>query len=132
MYTFNNRGVEESGRPRRAHNSEIAGSNPASATKFDKYVMQIKRAITALITVLPILAMLGTAGMWIDTRYMHRQISDTRYIDLQIKIVQGHIRDYERLQDSGSLILAADRSNYETDMRQLDYLLRERNRMLGL
>ena len=94
--------------------------------------IDIKKITKVLIAVLPLLALAGTGAMWVDTRYIHKQISDTRYIDLQIKIVQGHIRDYERLKDSGANLTSSDESNYNTNMTQLDHLLTERNRMLGL
>ena len=92
----------------------------------------MKKALTTFLTIMPILAMLGTGAMWVDTRYMHKQISDIRYIDIQIRIVQGHIKDYERLKDSGSKLTTSDETSHSTDMTQLDHLLVERNRMLGL
>ena len=88
--------------------------------------------LNKVLSVLPLIALLSTSLMWIDTRYLHRDISDTRYIDLQIKIVQGHTRDYERMKDSGIKISANDESNYRIDMKQLEYLMVERNRTLGL
>ena len=94
--------------------------------------IDITKLVKTLIAVLPLLALAGTGAMWVDTRYIHKQISDTRYIDLQIKIVQGHMRDYERLKDQGATLSSTDESNYQTDKRQLDHLLTERNRMLGL
>jgi hypothetical protein len=92
----------------------------------------MKKALTIFLTVMPILAMLGTGAMWVDTRYMHKQIADIRYIDMQIRIVKGHIKDFERLKDSGSELTTADETSYSTNMTQLDHLLVERNRMLGL
>jgi hypothetical protein len=94
--------------------------------------VNVKKTLTTLITILPLLALLGTGAMWVDTRYMHKQISDTRYIDLQIKIVQGHIREYERLKTSDAPLTMSDESNYNTDLRQLDNLLSERNKLLGI
>lgn len=93
---------------------------------------RVKKAIIAVCTILPLLSLIGQGVMYVDTRYMHKQISDTRYIDLQIMIIQGQIRDYERLKDSGATITASDESVYETNMKQLDHLLKERQRMHGL
>tara|TARA_B100000929_G_scaffold247489_1_gene206231 strand:- start:9111 stop:9398 length:288 start_codon:yes stop_codon:yes gene_type:complete len=95
--------------------------------------MDIKKNLTFFAsTVIPILALIGTCIMWADTRYMHKEISDTRYLDLQIRIVQGHIRDYERLKSSGAKLSLSDESTYDMDKKQLDHLLKERNRLLGL
>lgn len=82
--------------------------------------------------VVPITAMIATAGMWIDTRYMHQDISDTRFIELQIRIVQGHIRDYTRIIDSGGVISASDTVQHDMDIDQLKNLMEERNKILGI
>lgn len=85
--------------------------------------------LTAVVATLgPIVALLSATALWVDTRYMHREISDTRFIELQIKIVDGHIRDYHRL-DSPS---QEDTMKYNLDFEQLKNLQRERNRILGL
>ncbi len=76
--------------------------------------------------------MVATAFMWVDTRYMHTDISDTRFIELQIRIVQGHIRDYTRIIDSGSSPTANDTVAYEMDVDQLKNLMAERNKILGI
>ena len=82
--------------------------------------------------VLPLIAMFATAGMWIDTRYMHQDISNTRFIELQIRIVQGHIRDYTRIVDANGVISANDVVQHEMDKDQLKNLMDERNKILGL
>ena len=82
--------------------------------------------------IVPVIAMIATAGMWIDTRYMHQDISNTRFIELQIRIVQGHIRDYTRLVDAGDIINANDTVQHEMDKDQLKNLMEERNKILGL
>ena len=92
----------------------------------------VKKAVIVLCTVLPLLSLIGQGVMYVDTRYMHKEISDTRYIDLQIRIIEGHIRDYERLKDTGANLNSSDESAYQTDLKQLDHLLKERQRMHGL
>jgi hypothetical protein len=42
------------------------------------------------------------------------------------------VRVYERLKDNGSNLTSGDESNYRLDMQQLEYLMVERNKMLGL
>ena len=88
--------------------------------------------IAAVSTLGPIIAFCGTAWMWLDTRYMHREISDTRYIELQMKIIEGHIRDYNRIVAGGGTPSPDDVMNYELDLDQLKNLQQERNRILGI
>ena len=88
--------------------------------------------LNKVLSILPLVALLSTSLMWVDTRYIHREISDTRFIDLQIKIIQGHVRDYERVKDSGANPTSSDESNYKLDMQQLEYLMIERTKKLGL
>jgi len=80
----------------------------------------------------PVVAMFATGLMWVDTRYMHRQISDTRFIELQIKIVEGHIGSYHRIIDSGGILTATEKMKLELDMAQLKNLSAERNKVLGI
>ena len=76
----------------------------------------------------PIITFTVSGWLWLDARYMHREISDTRYISLQIQIVQGHIRDYHRIETPSP----EDTTNYELDLDQLKNLQQERNRILGI
>ena len=80
----------------------------------------------------PLVAMIATGLMWIDTRYMHRQISDTRFIELQIKIIDGHLNEYNRILDSGGTLTAAEQTKYEMNKHQLQNLTEERNKILGI
>ena len=81
-----------------------------------------------LLASLPLLAILGSAILWVDARHMHTDIANIRYIDLQISIIEGHIRDYSRLNNPGS----ADEIYYNLDVDQLNKLKSERSRELGL
>ena len=85
-----------------------------------------------LFAAVPFISAIATAFMWADTRYMHKDISDTRFIELQIKIVEGHIRDYNRVLDSGGQLNAEEQVKYELDKKQLMDLMAERNRILGI
>lgn len=87
---------------------------------------------TFIKVIVPVIAMVATAGMWIDTRYMHQDISNTRFIELQIRIVQGHIRDYTRIVDADGIISANDTVQHEMDIDQLKNLMAERNKILGI
>lgn len=85
-----------------------------------------------VIAAVPLVAMIATAFMWVDTRYMHKEISDTRFIELQIRIVEGHLRDYTRIIDAGSGLSAEDQMKFNMDMAQLQNLMLERNKRLGI
>ncbi len=67
-----------------------------------------------------------------DTRYMHKEMSDTRFIELQIRIVEGHVRDYNRIIDADGTLSAEDQMKREMDMDQLKNLMMERNKILGI
>lgn len=81
-----------------------------------------------LLASLPLLGLLGSLMLWVDTRHMHKDIADVRFIGLQIRIIDGHIRDYTRLENPTT----ADKVLYELDRDQLTNLKKERNRELGI
>lgn len=70
--------------------------------------------------------------MWFDTRYMHKEISDTRYIELQIKIVERNVKDYHRMVESGETPSPREELDFEMDKDQLKFLMNERNKILGI
>lgn len=80
----------------------------------------------------PIVTFCASAWLWLDARYMHRAISDTRHIDTQIMIVQGHLRDYTRILDTGGTLSAHDQINFDLDKSRLQNLNTQRNKLLGI
>lgn len=85
-----------------------------------------------VVATVPVIAMIATGFMWMDTRYMHKEISDTRFIELQIRIVEGHIRDHTRVIDAGGQVSADDTVKHTMDIDQLKNLMNERNKILGI
>ncbi len=85
-----------------------------------------------VVAIVPVVAMIATGFMWMDTRYMHKEISDTRFIELQIRIVEGTIRDHNRIVDNGGDLSAEDIFKHEMDVDQLKNLMAERNKILGI
>lgn len=85
-----------------------------------------------VVAAVPLVAMIATALMWVDTRYMHREISDIRFIELQIRIIEGHVKDYNRIIDTNGTLSAEDQMNREMDIDQLKNLMFERNKILGI
>ena len=82
--------------------------------------------------IVPVVSMIATGMLWLDTRYMHKEMSDTRFIELQIRIVEGHIRDITRIRDAGGELSANDEIKLAMDLAQLQNLMLERNKTLGI
>lgn len=93
---------------------------------------RLKKILTIGAGIIPILTFVGSLVLWVDNRYMLKQISDTRFIDLQISIVQGSLRDYERLSKNQLIIDKMDETEYELQKQRLMLLEQERNRLLGI
>lgn len=92
----------------------------------------LKYILKVLGVVIPMIGFLGTAALWVDTRYMHRQISDTRFIDLQIRLIENRISIYQRMIDRQEPLTESERMDYDVSVEQLKDLLRERNKLLGI
>jgi len=86
----------------------------------------------AVIAATPLLAMVATTAMWIDTRYMHREISERQYINLQYDMIEYHVRSYKKLIEEGHDLTVDEEMDYEARQRQLEFLEDERNRIMGL
>jgi len=70
--------------------------------------------------------------IWVDSRYMYKNISDHRWIEAQIMILQSDIREYNRHVQSGNIPSDQERVDYEIATERMKDLLDERNRLLGL
>lgn len=92
----------------------------------------LSKVYTEALRALPLLALLGTSIMWVDTRYMHKEISDTRFIEIQIKIVERNIRDYHRMIEEGVELSPSEKMELEMEQDQLKFLRNERNKVLDL
>lgn len=82
--------------------------------------------------VLPLLAALASGFMWLDVRYMHKEISDTRFIELNMKIVQAEVREFHKKEARGEILTPEERMIFDADKKQLDLLMSERNRLMGI
>ena len=67
-----------------------------------------------LVALLPLFALIGSFWLWLDTRYMHKEISDNRHIRLQIDVVNLQLMEYNRRIDAGGELDAEDRQKFET------------------
>lgn len=85
-----------------------------------------------IIAAMPIFASLVTFVLWFDTRYMHREISNTRFNELQIRIIQSQVRDYHEMVKNGEELTITEQMQFDLDKDQLKYLMSERNKLLGI
>lgn len=84
-------------------------------------------------TWLPILATVATFSLWVDTRYMHKTISDVRHIDLKIIILDRELKDWDRRMDKEGYILSPEEQReYDLFKSTIDFLSKERDKAVGL
>ena len=91
-----------------------------------------------LFATIPLLSLVGSLWLWLDVRHIskneysqHTRVVDIRYVDLQIRLIKGQIRDYNRIVDRGEQPSAQDTTDHDLDKDQLMNLTTERNKMLG-
>ena len=92
-----------------------------------------------VLAMVPVISLLGTLFFWLDARHISKtdytqftKIVDIRYVDLQIRLINGQIRDYNRIVDRGEVPSAQDTTDHDLDKDQLKNLTTERNKMLGI
>ena len=85
-----------------------------------------------VIALLPVLALIGSFWLWLDTRYMHKEISDNRFIQLQIDVVSGQLTHYNRMIDDGTSLSAKEIQDYEMYKCRLQMLEQERSKKLQI
>ena len=90
--------------------------------------LTLKIAFNYFLKAIPGILLVSSIVFWVDARHMHKDIADIRWIDTQILIINGQIRDYTRLNSPD----AADIVYYELDADQLSKLKSERSKVLGL
>ena len=81
--------------------------------------------------IIPVIVFVSGLAFWVDGRHYHteeaikrQKITDIRYVSLQITTIEGHIRDYNRLNNPKS----EDDTYYSLDIEQLINLKEERNK----
>jgi hypothetical protein len=91
-----------------------------------------KKVLLTLATLIPILTFVGSMFFWLDARYMHRQISNIRFIETQMLILEGQVEYYERMEEFNIDLSQQDTRRYEMKLMQLLDLNKERNKILGI
>lgn len=96
------------------------------------FTLNLSKWYHGVIAILPVLALIGSFWLWLDTRYMHKEISDNRFIQLQIDIVSGQLMDYNRIIDEGRELSAKELQDYDMYKFRLQMLEQERSKKLGI
>lgn len=92
----------------------------------------IKYIVFFATVVIPLVTLMATTAMWVDTRYMHREISDTRFIDLQIQILEMSIVEYENKINNELPVTMDETRRYNLNVDQMKNLMKERTNTLGI
>ena len=83
-----------------------------------------------LIAILPLLALIGSFWLWLDTRYMHKEISDNRHLSLQIDVVNLQLMEFNRMIDAGQNLTASQQQ--KVDMLRFRLQLLEKEKQDGM
>lgn len=85
------------------------------------------------IDLLPVLALIGTGLLWIDSRYMYRNISDARHVEIQLQMYERELKRYERRVDNNGYIPSSEETReYDVLKQQVMLLTKQRNKIIGL
>lgn len=72
-------------------------------------------------------------GLYMDTRYMHKEMSDARHLDLQITLYEREMKFYERRIDQGGYNpTLEEKREYNMLLKSIEVLGAERNKIIGL
>ena len=85
------------------------------------------------INIVPLLAAIFTTVLWVDTRYMHKDISDARFIDMQMAMYERYVKVHERRIDrEGYKPSEEEKREYDLMVNALTEMEKARNKVLGL
>ena len=77
-------------------------------------------------------SVIWNTAIWIDSRYIYRNISDQRWIDTQIMVLRSDIREYNRHIASGNIPSEQEAIDYDLAKSRLEWLLEERDKLMGM
>lgn len=100
--------------------------------KISDFWNQWKKRLLYASSTVPLIMMLVAGAMWLDARYMHKQLSDVRYLELQIRINEMEVSDLEDRIDAGEQLTSEEKRLYDIYIGQIETLMKERNRQLGI
>ena len=90
-----------------------------------------------LLAALPLLALVGSFWLWLDTRYMHvevgskiKEISDGRHLTLQMDIINLQLMEFNRMIDAGTVLSAKQKQDLDMLRFRLQLLEEEKKKAL--
>ena len=86
----------------------------------------------ALLAATPLIAMIATFGLWVDTRYMHRHIQARQNIEIQLDIANYRVKQYMLMEREGIELTVDEQLDFEARKRQVEDLEKEKNCLLGI
>ena len=101
----------------------------------ETFLTKWKTWIQTSIAISPLLVGLGAGYKWADSKfehYMPKSVSVIQHIDTQLLILDGHLRDYNRMIDQGQTPSSDDTMQYQLDMIQVQTLKTQKQVEQGL
>lgn len=90
------------------------------------------KALTIFIQLLPVISFCGTLALWADTRYMHKDMSDARHLELQIEFYDRQLTLWDRRIDKeGYSLNSEELREYELFEETIKRLKQQRLKILG-
>ena len=83
-------------------------------------------------TIVPVVGLIISAMFWMDVRYMHKEISDNRHIELQYKIVTVQMNKYHQMQADKIQLTPAQITAFKALEIEFIFLETERNKLMGI
>lgn len=86
----------------------------------------------AAIAAAPLLALIATFALWVDTRYMHKHIQARQNVEIQLDIAKYRVKQYMLMEKNGIALTVDEEMDYEARQRQVEDLEEEKNCLLGI
>ena len=102
----------------------------------DQTARVIKKWYKRLILFGPVLGtlvgMMITGALWLDTRYMHKEISDLRHIDTQMLLLEMRIEMYGKIEEAGGTLSVNEKIKYDMYKDQLKEIMKVRQEIMDI
>lgn len=101
--------------------------------KFLEYIENRARYIKVILTVLPFIFTMASGLLWIDTRYMHKEMAEAQYAEIQLVLYTRSLKFYERKIDKEGYVPSTEETReYNLLLKTVEALTEKRNESLGL
>ncbi len=78
---------------------------------------------------MPLLALLGTAILWVDARYMHKEIAQSQLTILRYELATEKVKSFARREEAGEVLSADEIVDYEQAKAQLAFIQQQYHQM---